>query len=68
MKLISMWPKDNVDEFMTVEESSSCLTYYGSGHCWFSLSHKRAGGWKSSALHDLWITGLNRRVENENCV
>ena len=73
MKLINMYPKDNMDDYLVVSEMSLSLTgavtkrYYGGGHCWFNSQDQRVGDWKSADLHRCWNEANNLRLEIRNC-
>jgi hypothetical protein len=77
-KLVRMYPKDNFDEFLTVEMSpsrynwpyqgSTYQMFYGSGSTWWeSGTDRRVDDWTSSILHDIWNDELNKRLERKNC-
>jgi hypothetical protein len=79
----SMYPKDNFDEILTViakpswynfnvedfnYPGESTLTFVGSGSTWWDQkTDRRADGWLSSILHDMWNDELNKRLERKNC-
>ncbi len=82
-EFVSMYPKDNVDEVITVRmtprwyetldifdkpKEEAWLRYWGSGHTWYEeKSDMRADGWTSNMLYDFWRDELNKRLERKNC-
>lgn len=83
IEFLSMRPKDDYDEIMTVRmiprwyerldilDKSAEETYamfWGSGHQWWDCkTDMRADGWTSATLYDFWRDELNKRLERKNC-
>jgi hypothetical protein len=83
IEFVSMHPKDNYDEIMTVRmiprwyetfdiidkpKEEKYVIYWGSGHQWWEQhTDIRADAWTSSILHDFWNDELNKRLERKNC-